>query len=77
MSAPVIYMYDFIIVGQGIAGSMLSWFLLRAGQKVLVIDKYNPSSASNIAAGISNPITGRRFVKTWLADEILPFAAQT
>ena len=70
-------MYDYIIVGQGIAGSMLSWFLTKANQKVLVIDKYNPSSASNIASGISNPITGRKFVKTWLVDEIFPFAEKT
>lgn len=68
-------MYDYILVGQGIAGSMLSWFLLQQGQKVLVIDKFNPSSASKIASGIVKPITGRRFVKTWLADELLPFSA--
>ena len=70
-------MYDYIIVGQGIAGSMLSWFLLQRGQKVLVIDNYNPSSASNIASGVIKPITGRRFVKTWLADELLPFSEKT
>jgi glycine/D-amino acid oxidase-like deaminating enzyme len=56
---------------------MLSWFLLKAGQKVLVIDKFNPSSASNISAGITNPITGRRFVKTWLADELIATARET
>src|ERR1700728_2720357 len=68
-------MLDYIVVGQGIAGSMLSWFLLQHGASVKVIDAYNPSSASNIASGITNPVTGRRFVKTWLADEIIPFAA--
>ena len=71
------FVIDYIIVGQGIAGSMLSWFLLQAGQKVLVIDDFNPSSASNIASGITNPITGRKFVKTWLADDIIPFAEST
>lgn len=70
-------MLDYIIVGQGIAGSLLSWFLMKEGQKVLVIDDYNPSSASNIASGITNPITGRRFVKTWLADDIIPFTERT
>lgn len=70
-------MYDFIIVGQGIAGSLLSWHLLQEGQNILVIDNFNPSSASNIASGITNPITGRRFVKTWLADEIIPYAEGT
>ncbi len=70
-------MYDYVIVGQGIAGSMLSWFLMQANQKVLVIDKHNTSSSSNIASGMTNPITGRRFVKTWLADAIIPFAEKT
>jgi len=56
---------------------MLSWFLMKANQKVLVIDKLNPSSASNIASGISNPITGQRFVKSWMTDELLPFAENT
>lgn len=69
-------MLDYIIVGQGIAGSMLSWFLLQSGAQVKIIDAYNPSSASNIASGITNPVTGRRFVKTWLADEIIPFAEE-
>ena len=70
-------MLDFIIVGQGIAGSMLSWFMLKANQKILVVDRFNPSSATYVASGITNPITGRRFVKTWLADNIIPFAEST
>jgi len=70
-------MIDFIIVGQGIAGSMLSWFLIKENQKVLVIDNFNNSSATHVASGITNPITGRKFVKTWLADELIPFAQST
>jgi len=56
---------------------LLAQFLLQENQKILVIDSYNPSSASNIASGITNPVTGRKFVKTWLADQILPFADKT
>jgi glycine/D-amino acid oxidase-like deaminating enzyme len=68
------HIYDFIIVGQGIAGSMLVYFLLQQNKKVLVIDKSNPNSSSNIAAGVVNPITGRKMVKSWMIDEFLPFA---
>ncbi|MCS6934095.1 MAG: FAD-binding oxidoreductase [Chitinophagales bacterium] len=64
----------FVIIGQGIAGSMLSWFLIKKGAQVLVIDEYDASSGSRIAGGLLNPITGRRFVKTWMADVIFPFA---
>src|SRR5436190_10359952 len=66
--------YDFLIVGQGIAGSLLTWSLANNGKNVFVIDQYNSSSASNIAPGIIHPITGRRIVKTWLADTLIPFA---
>lgn len=69
--------YDYIVVGQGIAGSLVTHFLLQENKKVLVIDKFNPNSASNIAAGVVNPITGRRMVKSWLIDDVLPFAKST
>jgi glycine oxidase len=68
---------DYVIVGQGIAGSMLAWFLLKEKKSVLIIDKYNLSSSSNVAAGIIHPITGRRIVKTWMADELIPFAQES
>lgn len=64
----------FVIVGQGISGTMLSWHLLKKGADVTVADEYQPNSSSHIAGGLMNPITGRRFVKTWMADTIFPFA---
>lgn len=64
---------DYLIVGQGIAGTTLSHTLLQQGKKVLVLDAYNPHNASRVAGGICNPITGRKLVKTWMADEIFPF----
>jgi glycine/D-amino acid oxidase-like deaminating enzyme len=67
-------MYDFLVIGQGICGSFLSWYLKKAGYTCLVIDQPRPNSASQVAAGIINPVTGRRIVKTWLIDEVLPFA---
>ncbi|MFK7983162.1 MAG: NAD(P)/FAD-dependent oxidoreductase [Saprospiraceae bacterium] len=67
----------YLIVGQGIAGSMLAWFLAQAGTPFIIIDNNHKSSASKIAAGIINPITGRRFVKSWMIEDFLPFARQT
>lgn len=63
---------DFIIVGQGIAGSILSILLIKAGYNVCVIDSPNLSSSSKIAAGIWNPIVFKRLTKSWLADELVP-----
>jgi glycine/D-amino acid oxidase-like deaminating enzyme len=65
---------DVIIIGQGICGTMLSWYLERAGISFVVIDESKPFTASKAAAGIINPVTGRRIVKTWMIDELMPFA---
>lgn len=67
---------DYLIIGQGICGSFLSWYLQKAGTPFIVIDEQQPNTASVTAAGIINPVTGRRIVKTWLIEEILPFALQ-
>lgn len=68
---------DFIIVGQGLAGTMLAFFLRRRGAGVLIVDARHSSCASLVAAGIINPITGRRFARSWRIAELLPFAVET
>lgn len=65
---------DVLIVGQGICGTFLSWWLERAGVSFLMIDEQRPFTASKAAAGLINPVTGRRIVTTWMIDELLPFA---
>ena len=61
---------DYLIVGQGIAGSVLSFSLMRAGCKVMVLGKQGLTVSSEVAAGLYNPVTGRKMVKTWNADAI-------
>jgi glycine/D-amino acid oxidase-like deaminating enzyme len=63
-----------IIIGQGISGTMLSWYLHKANIPFIIIDEPKENTASKVAAGIINPVTGRRIVKTWMIDEIMPFA---
>jgi len=67
---------DVLIIGQGICGTMLSWFLHKEGKSFVVIDKEKENTASKVAAGIINPVTGRRYVYTWMIDEVMPFAEQ-
>lgn len=62
---------DYLIVGQGFSGTWLSYYLEKAHKSFIVIDNEQPNSASRIAAGIINPVTGRRIVKTWMIDELL------
>ena len=66
--------YDYIIVGQGISGTFLSWYLINAGKNVLVIDDAKPLTASKVASGVINPVTGRRIVRTWMIETLMPFA---
>jgi glycine/D-amino acid oxidase-like deaminating enzyme len=68
---------DFLLIGQGISGIMLHRFLTEAGYSAIIIDEQKKNSASRVASGVINPVTGRRIVKTWLIDEVLPFARQT
>ncbi len=63
---------DYIIVGQGLAGTTLAWQLHALGQRVAVINTHQPNSSSMVAAGLYNPVTGRKMVKTWLADRLFP-----
>ncbi|MGR8934588.1 MAG: NAD(P)/FAD-dependent oxidoreductase [Gammaproteobacteria bacterium] len=65
---------DFLIVGQGLAGSLLGWELLQRGARVLLLDA-GGTNASQVAAGLINPITGMRLVKTPGIDALLPEAA--
>ena len=63
--------YDFIIVGQGITGSVLSWRLIEKNFNFLVINNSNKKSSSKSALGLYNPITGKNFVETWDSNEII------
>lgn len=65
---------DYLIVGQGLAGTLLAHFLMAENQSVRLIDSSYERAASKVAAGITNPITGRFFVKSWRVEELIPFA---
>ena len=66
------------------AGSLLAYCLLHKGRKIVVIDddftegvsQSKFTSSSSIAAGVINPITGKRYVKSWRIDELLPAARE-
>ncbi|MGA0559037.1 NAD(P)/FAD-dependent oxidoreductase [Larkinella sp. VNQ87] len=64
---------DYLIVGQGLAGSVLAWTLDQRGKRVVLVDAAERPSASLAAAGIFNPLTGKKLVRTWKADELFPF----
>jgi glycine/D-amino acid oxidase-like deaminating enzyme len=65
---------EVLIVGQGLSGSWLSYWLYKEGISFKIIDQFNPDAASMRAAGLINPVTGRRLVTTWMIDELMPFS---
>ncbi len=64
---------DYIIVGQGIAGTVLAHILIQKGKKIIVFDEDTAQTASKVAAGLFNPIVFKRLVKSWKADEFIAF----
>lgn len=68
---------DYIILGQGICGTLLSWQLHRAGEKVVVIDEPAPAASSRVASGLINPVTGKRLAQSWMFEELIPVALET
>ena len=69
---------DYLIVGQGLAGTVLAWhFLLYLPQlRIRVLNDASLPTSSGAAAGIFNPLTGKKLVKTWKADTLFPYAKE-
>lgn len=63
-----------LIIGQGLAGTVLAHQLLRANIAFQIWDSPATHFKSSLAAGgIFNPITGRKLEETWLANELFEY----
>ena len=67
-------MKNYIILGQGIAGSVLALEMIRRGLNFKVIDHPQLSSSSKIAAGLVNPIVLKRLKMVADAEKHLQHA---
>jgi len=63
--------YKILLVGQGLAGTILSAYLFRNGITHRVMDNNHHAAATEAAAGLINPITGRGYVKSWMIESLL------
>jgi len=70
-------MIDYLIIGQGLAGTILHRKLTLKGKDVMILDQGHKDSSSIVAAGMINPITGRKYVKSWRIEDFLPVAKST
>lgn len=62
-----------LLIGQGLAGSVMAMQLLERGVIIRVVGRSLPGAASPVAAGVFNPVTGRKPVETWLAPVLFPY----
>jgi glycine oxidase len=67
---------DYIVVGQGLAGSAVAVQLMKLAKSLVVFDDAASNNSSRIAAGLFNPVTGKKMSRTWLADVIFPYLQQ-
>ena len=63
---------DFLLIGQGLAGTALAYRLEQEGQRIVLIDQPEKNQSSRIAAGLFNPVTGKKMVKSWIAERLFP-----
>lgn len=64
---------DYLIVGQGLAGSFFAFQLMEQKKSFLIIDEGINASASYVAAGIINPLVLKRLTPSWRVDEFLDY----
>lgn len=57
-------MYDYIIVGSGLAGICFAETALLNGKQIVVIND-NSQKSSSVAAGLYNPVILKRFTEVW------------
>lgn len=67
---------EFLIVGQGLAGTALAWRLLERGRTFLIVDPDEPLTCSKVAAGLVTPITGMRLTLNWRYPVLYPEAVR-
>ncbi len=63
---------EFLIVGNGLAGTLLAFEMLDHGLDFKILVSRDKSRASLVAAGMFNPLVFKRMTKSWMADDLLP-----
>ena len=66
--------YDFLIVGQGITGSIVALQLKKNSKKFKLIDGQSQNTSSKVAAGIIHPISLKRCNLSWRGREFYEFS---
>lgn len=65
---------DFLIIGQGLAGTLVSYFLMKENRSLIMIDEEKEFTSSKVCGGMYTPVSGKRMTKPNGTDEQIEFA---
>lgn len=68
---------ELLIVGQGLAGTMLAFEMMQNNIDFRIVSSPKKSKASLVAAGMVNPLVFKRLTKSWMVDDLLPIMHTT
>ena len=68
---------EILIIGQGMAGTLLSYELMQKAMSVIVIDKKNENNTSLVASAVINPLVGKNWTVAKDAEHIIPIALES
>lgn len=68
---------EFVIVGQGLAGTLLAFEMLRNNIDFRILSSPVKSKASLVAAGMVNPLVFKRLTQSWMVGDLLPVMRTT
>ncbi len=63
--------YDYLVIGGGLAGTLFAQQLLEHNKSFLLYDPLKKQSSSTLAAGMFNPVSGKRMTVAPNIDELL------
>jgi len=66
--------FDQLVVGGGLAGSLMAYRLWKAGQKVCWMKTAFAGNSTDVAAGLINPLVFRYLTPVWKVETLLPQA---
>ena len=62
---------QFLIIGQGIAGSLLAYDMYKAGHQFKIVSSPDQFMASDVATRKYNPAIFNKLARNWMVDEVL------
>lgn len=68
---------DFLIVGQGLAGTLFAHHALQQGHPILVLNDETTMASSMVAAGMFTPVNPKRMSVAWMYEQLYATLQQT